>query len=148
MRSGPLSQQEVIILDVRHEITEATPLFPPDQSPLNQLETHPPVFAVALLSSPVLSAQKEAEPRPVLQQEGIILDLRHEITETTPPPPPDPYPLNQLQAHPPVSAPAPIPTSHASPDSTILQNSSPPRCCITAFCHILHQLKRKLFSSP
>ena len=148
MRSGPLSQQEVIMPDVRHEITEATPLFSPEQSPLNQLKTHPPVSAPVLISSPIPSAQEEAEPRSVSQQEGIIPDLRHEITEPTPPPPPAQSLLNQLQAHPQVSTPESISKSHDAPGPTTSQDSRPPRGCITAFCHILHQVKRKLFPSP
>ena len=63
-------------------------------------------------------------------------------------PPPDQSPLNQLQAHPLVYGLAPIPTAHATPDSTIPQHSRPPRGCITAFRHILHRVKRRLIPSP
>jgi len=75
-------------------------------------------------------------------------NIRHEITEATPSPPPDQSRLNKRQAHPPSIRSSTRPTSHASSDSTISQGSSPLRGCITTFCHILHQVKRRLFSSP
>jgi len=65
------------------------------------------------VSSPAPSAQEEVYPRPVSQQQGILPHIRHEITEATPSLPPNHYPLNRLHAHPPLSALAPIPTSHA-----------------------------------
>jgi len=47
VRSSPLWQQEAIMPDVRDVIMEATPLPPPDRSPLNQLKTHPPASLLA-----------------------------------------------------------------------------------------------------
>jgi len=43
----PVSRRENMIPDLRHEITEATPLLPPDQPSLNQLQASPPVPALA-----------------------------------------------------------------------------------------------------
>ena len=99
------------------------------------------------VSSPAPSAQEGVDPGPVSQLQGILPNIRDKITEATPSPPPDQSPLNQLQAHPLASALAPISTSHATPDSTISQHSRPPRGCITAFRHILHQVKHKLSPS-
>ena len=79
------------------------------------------------VSSIAPSIQVEVEPSPVSQQEAIIPDLRHEITETTPPPPPDQSPTNQLQAPPPVSTLASIPTPHTASDSAIFKLSRPPK---------------------
>ncbi|PUU81837.1 ankyrin repeat-containing domain protein [Tuber borchii] len=68
-------------------------------------QTSDPELKVA---SPPPPAQEEAETRSITQQEGIIPDLRPKIAEATPPPIPDQSPLNQRQAHLPVSAPAHI----------------------------------------
>ena len=100
------------------------------------------------VSSPAPSAQEEVDPCQVSQQQGIFPHIRHATTEATSFPPLDQSPLNQLQAHPPVSALAPIPASHVSLDSTISQDSTPPRDCMAAFCHILHRLKCRIFPSP
>ncbi|PUU83388.1 ankyrin repeat-containing domain protein, partial [Tuber borchii] len=49
--SGLLSQQEDIMPDVGHKITEATPFSPPDQSSLNQLQAPPPVSTLVSIST-------------------------------------------------------------------------------------------------
>ena len=93
------------------------------------------------VSSPAPSAQEEVEPSSVSQQQGTLPDARDNITEAIPPPPPDQFPLNQLQASHPASAPTPISTLHTAPVFAISKHSKPSK----AIRKILRNATRKLF---
>jgi len=71
--SSPLSQHAAIIPETRHEITEATPLSPPDLSPSNQLETLLPA------STPSPIPKPHAAPDSAIS--GPSRSLKRSITE-------------------------------------------------------------------
>jgi len=99
------------------------------------------------IPSPTPSSQEEVGPSAVSQQEGIIPNITHEVTEVTPLSPPSQFPPNQLNAPPPTSVLAPIPASYAATDSAIIKPSKLRKRCITAIRKLLRRIKRKLFLS-
>ena len=100
------------------------------------------------ISSPAQSAQEEVKSGAVAQQEGIVPDIKHEITVATPLPLPAQPPLNQLDEHPPAPVLAPRLTSDSAPDSTSLKPSRLPKRRIKVTCQPLRRSKRRRTPAP